>query len=70
MKQPVQKISAVQMKAIRVLLSECQEEKEPPPRGHQYDNGIRMHRFALQEDLQTFAHPHDLPVSRAKTFLV
>jgi hypothetical protein len=69
MKQLALKKSIVQMKGVWFLLSGRQEEKEPSPPGHRYGNGIRMQRFALQEDLQMFAHPHDLPVSRAKIFL-
>ena len=58
------------MEAEQVLLFEFQEEKEPPPRGHQYGNGIRMRRSAVLEDSQTFAHLYDLPVNRAKIFSV
>jgi hypothetical protein len=70
MKQPVLKKSMEQMKAERVPSFECQEEKEPRRRGHQYGNGIRMRRFAVREDSLTFAHLYDLPVNRAKIFSV
>jgi hypothetical protein len=70
MKQPVPNKLVVQMKAEQVLLPECQEGKEPSPRGHRYGNGIRMQRSAVQEDSMKIAHLYDLPVSRAKIFSV
>jgi hypothetical protein len=68
MKQPVLKKSIGHMKAERVLLFELQEEREPPRRGRRYGNGIRMRRFAVRGDSQTFAHLYDWPASRAKIF--
>jgi hypothetical protein len=56
------------MKAERVLLFECQEEKGPRPRDHQYGNDIRMRRSAVRDDCQKIAHLYDLPVSRVKIF--
>jgi hypothetical protein len=57
-----------QMKEERALQFEYQEEKAPPRRGHQYGNGSRMLRSALQEDSLMFAHLYDLPAGRAKIF--
>ena len=58
------------MKAEQILLSECQEEKEQPLRGHLYGNGIRMKRSVVLDDSKTIAHLYDLPASRAKIFSV
>jgi hypothetical protein len=58
------------MKAEQVLLFGCQEEKVLPPRGHQYGNGIRMRRFAVQDDSRRTVHLYDLPVGRARIFSV
>jgi hypothetical protein len=58
------------MKAERVLLFGCQEEKGLLPRGHQYGNGIPMRRSAVQDDSLRFAHLYDLPADRARIFSV
>jgi hypothetical protein len=68
MKQSVLKKLMEQMKTEQAQLFECREEREPPQRGHQYGNGIRMRRSVAREGTQTFAHLYDLQVSRAKIF--
>ncbi|HEY2348624.1 MAG TPA: hypothetical protein VGH64_06395 [Puia sp.] len=55
-------------KAESFLLSECQEEREPPQQDHQYGNGIRLRRFADLEDPHMFAHLCGLPAGRAEIF--
>jgi hypothetical protein len=66
MKQQVLKKPTEQMKAEPILLFEYQEGKEPPRRGHQYGNGIRMRRSAVLEDWKMFGNLYDLPASHAK----